>query len=58
MPPGLQLVGSKTIGVSFGRNREASLEQSLRVQVQGNLGDDLSVNAVLSDDNLPVVPEG
>lgn len=58
LPPGLQLVGSKTIGVSFGRNREASLEQSLRVQVAGNLGDALTVNAVLSDDNLPVVPEG
>jgi hypothetical protein len=58
LPPGLQLVGSKTIGVSFGRNREASLEQSLRVQVSGNLGDNLSVNAVLSDDNLPVLPEG
>jgi hypothetical protein len=58
LPPGLQLVGSKTIGVSFGRNREASLEQSLRVQIAGSLGDDLSVNAVLSDDNLPVVPEG
>lgn len=58
LPPGLQLVGSKTIGVSFGRNREASLEQSLRVQVSGSLGEDLRVNAVLSDDNLPVVPEG
>ncbi|HZM15053.1 MAG TPA: hypothetical protein VFE28_03545 [Candidatus Krumholzibacteria bacterium] len=58
LPPGLQLSGSKTIGVSFGRNREASLEQSLRVQVSGSLGDDLRIDAVLADDNLPVVPEG
>ncbi|MFQ5598975.1 MAG: hypothetical protein ACE5G2_00320, partial [Candidatus Krumholzibacteriia bacterium] len=58
LPPGLQLIGSKSIGVSFGRNREASLEQSLRVQVSGQLGDDMRVNAVLSDDNLPVLPEG
>jgi hypothetical protein len=58
LPSDLQLSGSKTIGVTFGRNREASLEQSLRVQVSGKLGEDLGVNAVLSDDNLPVLPEG
>ncbi len=58
LPPGLQLQGSKTIGVTFGRNREAALEQSLRVAVSGNLSTDLRVNAVLADDNLPVVPEG
>ncbi len=58
LPPGLQLSGSKTIGVTFGRNREAALEQSLRVAVSGNLSEDLRVNAVLADDNLPVVPEG
>lgn len=58
LPPTLQLSGSKTIGVSFGRNREASIDQSLRVEVSGELGDDLQVNAVLSDDNLPVRPEG
>jgi len=58
LPPSLRLSGSKTIGVSLGRNREASIDQSLRVEVSGDLGQDLRVNAVLADDNLPVRPEG
>ncbi len=58
LPPSLRLSGSKTIGVSLGRNREASIDQSLRVEVSGDLGEDLRVNAVLADDNLPVRPEG
>ena len=58
LPPALRLAGSKTIGVSLGRNREASIEQSLRVEAAGELGDDLHVNAVLADDDLPVLPEG
>lgn len=58
IPPALRLSGSKTIGVSFGRNRDATIDQSLRVEAAGELGDGLRVNAVLSDDNLPVLPEG
>ena len=58
VPSTLQLTGSNSIGVSFGRNREASLDQSLRVEVAGDLGEDLKVNAVLADDNLPVTAEG
>jgi hypothetical protein len=58
LPSTLQLSGSKTVGVSFGRNREASIDQSLRVEASGELAPDLRVDAVLSDDNLPVRPEG
>jgi hypothetical protein len=58
LPPTLRLAGSKTIGVTLGRNREASIDQSLRVEAAGELGDDLRVNAVLADDDLPVLPEG
>jgi hypothetical protein len=57
-PPNLQLSGSKSIGVSFGRNREATLDQSLRVEAAGELGEGLRVNAVLADDNLPVTASG
>jgi hypothetical protein len=58
VPSTLQLSGSNNIGVSFGGNREATLDQSLRVEVSGELGEDLRVNAVLADDNLPVTAEG
>jgi hypothetical protein len=58
LPPNLQLSGSKSIGVSFGRNREATLDQSLRVEAAGELGEGLRVNAVLADDNLPVTASG
>jgi len=58
LPPTLRLAGTKTIGVSLGRNREASIDQSLRVEAAGELGEGLRVNAVLADDDLPVLPEG
>ncbi len=58
LPPTLRLSGSKTIGVSLGRNRDATIDQSLRVEAAGDLGEGLRVNAVLADDNLPVLPEG
>lgn len=57
-PGNLRLSGSNSVGVRFGRNREASLDQSLHVEASGEIGEGLHVNAVLADDNLPVTAEG
>src|SRR5262249_58444457 len=37
LPATLRLSGSKTIGVSFGRNRDASIDQTLPVEAAGEL---------------------
>lgn len=54
----LQVSGSKTVQVSSGSRREMTVDQNLRLSILGNLTDDIAVKAFLSDDNLPVVPEG
>jgi hypothetical protein len=57
-PYQLRLSGSKTVGVNVGTGRDLGLDQSLRVTMVGKVAKDLEVNAFLSDDNLPVQPEG
>jgi len=54
----LDVKGSKTVRMSSGSRRELTVDQNLRLNISGRLTEDISVRAVLSDDNLPVVPEG
>lgn len=54
----LQVSGSKTIQVSSGSRREMTVDQNLRLSILGQLTPEIAVKAFLSDDNLPVVPEG
>ena len=44
--------------MSSGNRREMTVDQTLRLAINGHLTDDIRVRASLSDDNLPVVPEG
>ncbi|MBD3220533.1 hypothetical protein GF314_04760 [bacterium] len=54
----LDVRGSKSVYVSSGTNRELTVDQNLRLNVSGQLTRDIFVRATLTDDNLPVVPEG
>ncbi len=54
----LSVSGSKTVQVSSGSRRDMVVDQNLRLDIAGQLTPDISVRAFLSDDNLPVVPEG
>jgi len=54
----LSVGGSKTFAVELGSNRDASLEQSLDLTLRGRLARDVSLEAVLSDRDSPVTPEG
>jgi len=49
---------SKSVGFSVGSARGLGIDQSLKVTIAGKLAEDLEVKAFLSDDNLPVQPEG
>jgi hypothetical protein len=57
-PYQLRLSGSKTVGINVGSSRDLGLDQSLRVTIAGKVAKDLEVSAFLTDDNLPVQPEG
>lgn len=50
--------GSITRGVIAGNNRDVSLESGLRMELSGPISDDLTVQAVLTDENTPIQPEG
>lgn len=57
-PGDLAVSGSKSVRMSSGNRRELTVDQTLRLNIAGWLTEDIHVDAALSDDNLPVVPEG
>jgi hypothetical protein len=54
----LNVRGSKSVHVASGNRRELTVDQNLRLTMEGQLTRDIAVRALLTDDNLPVVPEG
>lgn len=50
--------GLKSVSFTVGSNRSASFDQTLRASVEGDLTPTIRVRALLSDDNLPIQPEG
>ena len=55
---GLQHNGSITRGMLVGNNRDITLESGLRMQLSGPLSEQVHVQAVLTDENTPILPEG
>jgi hypothetical protein len=56
--PGLTFGGSKTFDVNVGAGQETALNQSLRLNISGKLTEDITLNAAVSDQNVPISPEG
>lgn len=57
--PGLlRIRGSKTVSVQGGTNRDATVDQGLNLSVTGRLTETIGVRAEISDENLPITPEG
>ncbi|UCE19946.1 MAG: hypothetical protein JSV84_06275 [Gemmatimonadota bacterium] len=54
----LRVGGSKSLGISLGSDRDLSLEQSLRVNITGQIARNVEVIALLSDQSSPLQPEG
>lgn len=54
----LSFGGTKSVSFSTGTNRGSTLDQSLEATIEGQLSPTLRVRAILSDNNLPVQPEG
>ena len=54
----LQRSGSITRGVLAGNNRDATVESGLRLQASGQVAEGVNVQAVLTDENTPILPEG
>jgi hypothetical protein len=54
----LKFGGMKSISLTSGSNKSTSLDQTLRATVEGDLTSTIRVKALLSDNNLPIQPEG
>jgi hypothetical protein len=54
----IQRSGSLTRGITFGSNRDASLESGLRLDLSGNITDDVEILAILTDQSTPIQPDG
>ena len=54
----LEYTGSFSRGVSFGNTQDVVLNSNFNLQMRGDLGNNLYVRAAISDENLPIQPEG
>ena len=55
---GLRTNGAYTRGLSLGNNQNLVFNSNLNLQLNGRLGNDLELAAVISDNSIPLQPDG
>ncbi|MFZ1675885.1 MAG: hypothetical protein WAT91_01350 [Saprospiraceae bacterium] len=55
---GLEYDGALTRGFSLGNNQSLVFDSELNLQLNGNIGDGYLIKAAITDQNLPIQPDG